>query len=711
MFGFEFLFGLGLLALPLAGLPVLLHLVFKRKSPTVHFSTLRFIKSSVQHTAARKRLQRWLLLAVRTLLLAFLIWAISQPARKLASQFLGSGGNGVAVVVADNSYSMEASDKDVTRLSRVNDIVQSLLRDDLRDAKVAVISNEIAPEEAISLHSASDLLGQWQPLTAHASALPLAERINRAVELLRRQNSDQKWLVILTDLQAWEFARPLPAMDDLRVILIDLHPGETHNAGIIGVKVQPEQPIPGITAQAAVQVAGTPGESRAVTVTLQKVGGTPLVTVGPQMATLDAGGQAEIRLPVNFPAERWTILRATLGANDDMAWDNTRAALVEIPPRQTVTVVTPAQPRPAARMIRLALDPSEGKVAAWPLDVRPNINLTGDENVVVLPMFTWPDENTTVRVLDFAKMGGTVVTFVQPGIESAFESLPPASRDAWAQMLPSAPLAIETSGSYQAIASAQPGDLIKGLTDEQFQLNTIIARRIVAFSPNESGVLVILNASPTHPTGGTRLHGLVYRRNVGQGVVYTVATMPETRFSNLGTHPIFLPLLVRMSMRPTEQGSAQNVEVGQPLTLTGQRFSGYAELDLENPSREISRVARLQETGMQLHTPAVKAPGLYLWRKLDDANPVAITNVQLPADEAELDYRDARSVVPDNPNVLIASSLEDLKAKITSLAEPEPRWSWAIALVLVLICVEALMASTSKLWKRPAWTMSGVKPA
>ena len=77
MSGFTFLFSGALLALPLAAVPVVLHLLFRRKSPVVFFSTIRFIQSSVQRTASRKRLQKWLLLACRILLLALLIAAVS----------------------------------------------------------------------------------------------------------------------------------------------------------------------------------------------------------------------------------------------------------------------------------------------------------------------------------------------------------------------------------------------------------------------------------------------------------------------------------------------------------------------------------------------------------------------------------------------------------------------------------------------------------
>jgi hypothetical protein len=54
MFGTEFLFATALWALPLAALPVVLHLMFRRKAPIVPFSTLRFIQASLKQTAARR---------------------------------------------------------------------------------------------------------------------------------------------------------------------------------------------------------------------------------------------------------------------------------------------------------------------------------------------------------------------------------------------------------------------------------------------------------------------------------------------------------------------------------------------------------------------------------------------------------------------------------------------------------------------------------
>src|SRR5512145_2004805 len=133
MFGMQFLFTAALFALPLAALPLILHLLYRRKSPVVPFPTLRFIKASLQQSAARRKVQRWLLLAIRMLLLALLIWAVAQPAKTLAARFFSSGSNSVAVIVVDTSWSMQYRRDQVPLMAEAEAIVQQLLREQLRD--------------------------------------------------------------------------------------------------------------------------------------------------------------------------------------------------------------------------------------------------------------------------------------------------------------------------------------------------------------------------------------------------------------------------------------------------------------------------------------------------------------------------------------------------------------------------------------------------
>jgi len=297
MFNFTFSFAAALWALPLAAAPILLHLLFKQKSPVVQFSTLRFIKMSIQQTAARKKVQKWLLLACRALLMALLIWAIAQPVHQLTSSWLGGGGSSVAAaVVVDTSYSMQVQDGQVTLLSKADAMVQDLLRNQLAGAKVAIFKS--LPDTAdhpTQLQDASAILAEWSPLKPQPSAKPLFDRVRSAVHFLDRQPAEQKWLVVLSDFQSKEFGQSMPALQDGRTVLLDLHVADPRSAGITKITLNPAQPIPGIPLEADVQITGQSGDARAVTLKIESADGKsdqPIVAVDGDAGFQRAGQQA-----------------------------------------------------------------------------------------------------------------------------------------------------------------------------------------------------------------------------------------------------------------------------------------------------------------------------------------------------------------------------------------------------------------------------------
>ena len=693
MFGLEFLFGWALLALPLAGAPVVLHLLFRRKSPVVPFSTLRFIRSSIQRTAARKRIQQWLLLACRVLLMALLIWAIAQPAKLLASRWLHHGTAPVAAIVADNSYSMLLQQNHVTRLDEVNDAIGDLLRNELRDAKVAIFTANSPPnDQPESLQTAASLLAGWSALKPQPNPKPLADRVSAASSFLDRQDASDKWLIVLTDLQNKEFPRPLPPFDGGRLVLLDLHANDPRSVGITKVSLDPPQPVPGVLSEAVVEVIGRAGDQRAVTVAFNGLDGQEKYQSAPIMASLDNGGRIELRFPVKLPNERFVAIKAALSGNDDLPWDDTRTLLVEIPPRQPTRLISPVE-SPAVRAVHLALDPNQGGLDSWPLNVRTG-NLADDDRAAVAVLTRWPSEGDARQLAALARSGGNVVLFLAPGLEQAWASLAESQRTSLADLLPSAPIAGSYSGSVIVTTAHDP--LLNGLTDDQGIFPPGHVRRIVPFTSDRSVTVLLGLASETdtaHP------QGLLFRKPLGKGFIYTMATLPDPLDSNIATNPAYLPLLVRKCL-PSAAGSAgSNIELGQPIVFDAPLSADHS-LNLETPSGGSYDIPGTDiDGGRRFNFSGATEPGLYIWRGQKATDPLAVINVQLPASESELIYRPADAVMPHSDNVVIARSMADLRSKMTQLTEPEPRWSGAVALVLILICLEALMGSTSGLWR------------
>lgn len=93
----------GLLAV---SIPILIHLLNLSKVRKVEFSTLKFLKELQKSKMKRIKLRQLLLLALRILAIVFLVLAFADPVVKSSP---GSGtGSSSAIVILDNSFSMEA---------------------------------------------------------------------------------------------------------------------------------------------------------------------------------------------------------------------------------------------------------------------------------------------------------------------------------------------------------------------------------------------------------------------------------------------------------------------------------------------------------------------------------------------------------------------------------------------------------------------------
>ncbi len=103
----SFLQPLMLIALPLIALPILIHLINQWRYQTKQWGAMMFLLAANRMNRGFARVRQWLILAMRTLAIAGLIFAIARP---LASGLLGMSGGGkvdTTLVLLDRSPSMQ----------------------------------------------------------------------------------------------------------------------------------------------------------------------------------------------------------------------------------------------------------------------------------------------------------------------------------------------------------------------------------------------------------------------------------------------------------------------------------------------------------------------------------------------------------------------------------------------------------------------------
>lgn len=100
----SFLSSIFLLALPLAALPLLLHLFDRQRNVVIEWGAMQFLAEAASRRTNARRLKQWLLLLLRTLAVAALVLALARPL--LPGNWLSTAKRSETILVLDNSMSM-----------------------------------------------------------------------------------------------------------------------------------------------------------------------------------------------------------------------------------------------------------------------------------------------------------------------------------------------------------------------------------------------------------------------------------------------------------------------------------------------------------------------------------------------------------------------------------------------------------------------------
>ncbi len=197
---------------PLAGLPIVFHLILKQKKRTVVFSTLMFFHRTDPKLNSHRKIRQWLLLLMRILLIAFILLALSRPEFVTS---VGLGGKISVVAIVDNSASMSEAGSygnDRSKLECAREGARKLLLALESDSKAAVILSvdEPAVPTVDSLTSDTELLldslDKIRPTAATGNA---GQALSRAFELLRASTTGGGAVHVFSDMQRSEWGRDL----------------------------------------------------------------------------------------------------------------------------------------------------------------------------------------------------------------------------------------------------------------------------------------------------------------------------------------------------------------------------------------------------------------------------------------------------------------------------------------------------------------------
>lgn len=316
--------------------PIIIHLLNRRKFERVTWAAMRFLQDSVEQNQRRMQIEDILLLILRCLVVLLLGLALARPTTGCsAAHALGNQGV-TAVLILDNSYSMSATDGVRSRFEQAKLAAEEVIASMPAGSSAAVMlasdgaPDQLIPEPTLDLVKVRRVVTDAK-LTSRGSDLYPA--VQKAVDTLKGRSGLRKEVYVFTDgqLVAWkQFDRIHKLLEqerrDLTAGVILVGSSEDANVAVTGLRM-----ASGLAAverelrfEAEVRnFGGKPVEN--VRVTLRVDGQEP--SDGQTILSLPAGGSQTVSLHAKLRDEGYHTVTAAVPA-DHLPADDTRTMAI-----------------------------------------------------------------------------------------------------------------------------------------------------------------------------------------------------------------------------------------------------------------------------------------------------------------------------------------------------------------------------------------------
>lgn len=216
----------------LVALPIVLHLIMRRKPKLLEFPALRFIQKRHETNQRRLRLRHLLLLLLRAGAIALLALALARPSINFSGVVGSQEAPVAAALVFDTAPRMEYRHENQSRLEAAQRLGLWLLGQLPRGSDVAVLDTRPGTAVGPGGFEIDRLAAEKriERLGTVANSQPLSRVVEEAVRRLGQSELKRKEIYLLTDLSrgAWprdsaaRLQKRLAELRDVRIYLIDV---------------------------------------------------------------------------------------------------------------------------------------------------------------------------------------------------------------------------------------------------------------------------------------------------------------------------------------------------------------------------------------------------------------------------------------------------------------------------------------------------------
>ncbi len=645
MLGLHFLNAAFLAGLGAVALPILIHLVHRRRAKEVPFSSLRYLLHIDERVARRHRLQELAILAMRCGVLALVAMALAKPLFRPEGTPIGGRGATTAVFVIDDSYSMGLAEGGVTLFEQARSSAMAIAKA-LRpgDAALLLAPHRMPPAEEI--RPSNDLGAVAKQIASmrlsHEPTL-LASALAAAYDVLAKAETPNRELYVLSDLQAngWD-----PILErgfgertkDVDVYLVPLGGGEVRNLAITEV----EAVAAGGLREAPVWVTALVSNEgrRDEQARLQVIVDGRAVA---EQAVSAARGET-IPVAITLPAQSAGLHRGTVRLSSDaLAEDDERHFVVDVRDALSVLLVNGRPARTAyenatyflERALRPEVQADESRSAIVPEVCKPE-ELAGrplaTHAAVMLSNVPSLTPDAAKALSDWVRGGGALVVFLGPDVK-----IPE-----WNDMLAKTVLApIRLGPVVGSESGAEVFFTLRDLAPRHPLLSALSRSRPPAdlttprfFRYVKISLVGDAQVLARFPGGDPAF----LEARVGAGRVFVCASGCTTEWTNFPLRVSFLPFVHNLVYWLSEGGrGATSMAVGAPLRFPYAAASGVRGVQMTLPEgKEVLKSRREAVGAWEALFDPIREPGFVAWKEDGGDGRGGVLAVNVDAEESDL---------------------------------------------------------------------------
>jgi Aerotolerance regulator N-terminal/von Willebrand factor type A domain len=705
-----------------ASIPIILHMVYRRKAPKIQFSTLRFLRSATERTSRRRRIREWLLLLMRVAAIALLAIGLAGPIFRTAN--IGGGGGVSTIIVMDNSFSMGAQREGASVYGIARDGAVNILTDLEGSSQAGVVyawkqATDANMADTLT-HDRNGLAGAIRRGETSVAPRGLAGAIAKAEELLASATNDQREIYVFTDMQkaAWRPLQPPKDGNPPTLIIINSGTGERENIAITDVSFSGGRPAAGTELGLQAKVRNFGERSRKGKAKLyidRNFVDERAIEVAPDSEALV---EFVFAFDTTGPHSGWVELEV----NDVLDTDNRRYFAIDIPEKLRVGVVREKEGAVAlmdeAYFLIPALNPGMTKDSP----IAPERMLRSDlsnkrlSNYRVLFLLNLPklDAPEVKALTEYLDGGGAVVIFPGDAVDAkAWNALADSGDPTTRGLVPARygkrfpeTVADESDLTLDKIEFRHPIFAPFRDLDPSFFSAVTVDYCFELELDKDSGAIAIARLSNDLPF-------LVEKRLENGGRVLQFSTSATTRWSNLPTRKLYLPLLHQMTYSLANiEGAGGGIAPGRPI-----HFRGIAQTDtipeieprpspihVANP-RGGSAQAAVYEVGARYPTfAATYYPGVYTWANQKDRSSRGAFVVNPATDESDLTLlteKEIQETMLAGREAHFVRNSKEASAVAERLREGFELQTPLLFLVIGLLILECLLANQTQAHKTP----------